>query len=48
VLYHLPSAKTENLGEQDSWLVSAIHELVARTLGGRIAYMNRRLIQELR
>jgi SulP family sulfate permease len=48
VLYHLPSAKIDNLEEDDSWLISTIHELVARTLGSRISYMNRRLIQELR
>ncbi|MGH8033857.1 MAG: SulP family inorganic anion transporter, partial [Lysobacterales bacterium] len=48
VLYHLPSAKMASLDEKDSWLVSSIHELVARTLGARISYMNRRLIQELR
>jgi CRP-like cAMP-binding protein len=48
VLYHLPSGTFESLDEADSRLVSSIHELVARTLGTRITYMNRRLIQELR
>lgn len=48
VLYHLPSDTFQNLDESDSRLVSSIHELVARTLGTRITYMNRRLIQELR
>ncbi|MEJ8566915.1 SulP family inorganic anion transporter [Elongatibacter sediminis] len=48
VLYHLSAATIAGLDEQDYRLVGSIHELVARTLGGRIAYMNRRLIQELR
>jgi SulP family sulfate permease len=48
VLYFLSSDRMANLDEKDSWLVSSIHELVARTLGMRISYMNRRLIQELR
>ncbi len=48
VLYHLPSNTFRSLDESDSRLVSSIHELVARTLGTRITYMNRRLIQELR
>jgi len=48
VLYHLPSNTFQSLDESDARLVSSIHELVARTLGSRITYMNRRLIQELR
>lgn len=48
VLYHLSSQNIASLDESDSRLVSSIHEVVARTLGGRISYMNRRLIQELR
>ncbi|HET6564371.1 MAG TPA: cyclic nucleotide-binding domain-containing protein, partial [Xanthomonadales bacterium] len=48
VLYHLPNESFQNLDESDPKLVSSIHELVARTLGTRITYMNRRLIQELR
>ena len=48
VLYHLSSKKMASMDESDSWLVSSIHELVARTLGARITYMNRRLIQELK
>jgi SulP family sulfate permease len=48
VLYHLASDMFQSLDESDSRLVSSIHELVARTLGTRITYMNRRLIQELR
>ncbi len=48
VLYHLPSETFDDLDASDPKLVSSIHELVARTLGTRITYMNRRLIQELR
>lgn len=48
VLYHLSAATIESLDERDSRLVGSIHELVARTLGARVSYMNRRLIQELR
>ena len=48
VLYHLSVANLSGLDAQDSRLVSSLHELVARTLGVRITYMNRRLIQELR
>jgi CRP-like cAMP-binding protein len=48
VLFHLPANTFDGLDAQDSRLVSSIHELVARTLGTRITYMNRRLIQELR
>ena len=48
VLYHLPSANFDSVDETGMSLNSTIHELVARTLGARISYMNRRLIQELR
>jgi SulP family sulfate permease len=48
VLYHLSAKKMAGMDASDPWLVSSIHELVARTLGARITYMNRRLIQELR
>jgi SulP family sulfate permease len=48
VLYHLSAKKIAGMDLSDAWLVSSIHELVARTLGARITYMNRRLIQELR
>lgn len=48
VLYHLSSDTIAGLDESNHRLVGSIHELVARTLGGRISYMNRRLIQELR
>ena len=48
VLYHLSAKTIAGLEEADHRLVGSVHELVARTLGGRISYMNRRLIQELR
>jgi SulP family sulfate permease len=48
VLYHLSSEKLARLDIDDLRLAASIHELVARTLGGRIAYMNRRLFLELR
>ena len=48
VLYHLSSEKMAELDSEDFRLAASIHELVARTLGGRIAYMNRRLLLELR
>ena len=35
------------LDDENFQLTASIHELVARTLGGRIAYMNRRLMLEL-
>jgi len=47
-LYHLSSEKLAELDSQDFRLAASIHELVARTLGGRIAYMNRRLMLEMR
>jgi SulP family sulfate permease len=48
VLYHLSAEKLARLDIEDMKLAASIHELVARTLGGRIAYMNRRLFLELR
>ncbi|MGK2924756.1 MAG: SLC26A/SulP transporter family protein [Lysobacterales bacterium] len=48
VLYHLSSEKLARFDIEDMKLAASIHELVARTLGGRIAYMNRRLFLELR
>jgi SulP family sulfate permease len=48
VLYHLTSEKLARLDVEDLKLAASIHELVARTLGGRIAYMNRRLFLEIR
>jgi len=48
VLYHLTSEKLARLDIENLQLAASIHELVARTLGGRITYMNRRLFLELR
>jgi SulP family sulfate permease len=48
VLYHLTSEKLAELDQENFRLAASIHELVARTLGGRIAYMNRRLLLEMR
>jgi len=48
VLYHLTSEKLARLDVDDLKLAASIHELVARTLGGRITYMNKRLFLELR
>ena len=48
VLYHLTSEKLARLDADDLKLAASIHELVARTLGGRITYMNKRLFLELR
>ena len=48
VLWHLTSERLSQLDEEHFQLVASIHELVARTLGGRITYMNRRLMLELR
>ncbi len=47
VLYHLDHDKLEYLDREDSQLAAAIHELIARTLGSRMNYMNRRLLVEL-
>jgi SulP family sulfate permease len=48
VLYHLSSESLAQLDSVDLKLAASIHELVARTLGGRIAYMNRRLFLEMK
>jgi SulP family sulfate permease len=48
VLYHLTSEKLAQLDTENPILAASIHELVARTLGSRITYMNRRLILELK
>ncbi|MGD2130373.1 MAG: SulP family inorganic anion transporter [Lysobacterales bacterium] len=48
VLYHLSSEKLRMFDIEDLKLAASIHELVARTLGNRISYMNRRLFLELR
>jgi SulP family sulfate permease len=48
VLYHLTSEKLAQLDTDDLKLSASIHELVARTLGNRITYMNRRLFLELK
>jgi SulP family sulfate permease len=48
VLFHLSAEKLARLDIDDLRLAASIHELVARTLGGRISYMNRRLFLELR
>jgi SulP family sulfate permease len=48
VLYHLTSERLARLDANDLKLAASIHELVARTLGGRISYMNRRLFLEIR
>ena len=47
VLYHMPARRLDQLDQQDSQLAAAIHELIARTLGSRMSYMNRRLLVEL-
>jgi|GEM_PF-1459552 len=48
VVWHLTTEKLSQLDKEHFRLVASIHELVARTLGGRITYMNRRLMLELR
>ena len=48
VLYHLTSEKLAQLDSENLMLTASIHELVARTLGNRITYMNRRLFLELK
>jgi SulP family sulfate permease len=48
VLYHLTSEKMAQLDRENLILAASIHELVARTLGNRISYMNRRLFLELK
>ena len=46
VLYHLSSESLARFDAEDLRLAASIHELIARTLGMRIEYMNRRLFQE--
>ena len=46
VLYHLSSENLAKLDDENLKLAASIHELVARTLGMRIEYMNKRLFQE--
>jgi SulP family sulfate permease len=48
VLWHMTAEKLSQLDREHFKLAASIHELVARTLGGRITYMNRRLMLELR
>jgi SulP family sulfate permease len=48
VLWHMTAEKLSQLDSEHFRLAASIHELVARTLGGRITYMNRRLMLELR
>jgi len=48
VLWHMTTEKLSQMDSEHYKLTASIHELVARTLGGRIAYMNRRLMLELR
>ena len=48
VLWHMTAEKLSQLDSENFKLAASIHELVARTLGGRITYMNRRLMLELR
>jgi hypothetical protein len=44
----MTAEKLSQLDNENFELAASIHELVARTLGSRIAYMNRRLMLELR
>jgi CRP-like cAMP-binding protein len=48
VLWHMTTEKLSQMDSEHYKLTASIHELVARTLGGRITYMNRRLMLELR
>ena len=48
VLWHMTTEKLSRLDGEHFKLAASIHELVARTLGDRIGYMNRRLMLELR
>ena len=47
VLYHMSSYNLHYLEGANPKLAAAVHELIARTLGSRINYMNRRLLLEL-
>ena len=46
VLYHLTAERQKRIDAGDLELAAVVHELVARTLGMRISYMNRRLFQD--
>jgi SulP family sulfate permease len=46
-LYHVDFEKMAQLSEMKQESLAAIHELIARTLSMRIAYMNKRLMLEL-
>ena len=48
LLWHMTAEKLSQLDSENFELAASIHELVARTLGSRISYMNRRLMLELR
>ena len=48
VLFHLTTEKLAQLDMENLKLTASIHELVARTLGNRITYMNHRLFLELK
>jgi SulP family sulfate permease len=48
VVYHLTTEKLAELDSDDLKLAAFIHELIARTLGNRITYMNKRLFLELK
>ena len=48
VLFHLTTEKMAQLDVENLMLAASIHELVARTLGNRISYMNHRLFLELK
>jgi CRP-like cAMP-binding protein len=48
VLFHLTTEKLAQLDMENLMLTASIHELVARTLGNRITYMNHRLFLELK
>jgi SulP family sulfate permease len=48
VLFHLTTEKLAQLDSENLKLTASIHELVARTLGNRITYMNHRLFLELK
>ena len=47
VLFYLSNAVVQSEDMADSRIAAAVHELVARSLGMRINYMNQRLLLEL-
>jgi SulP family sulfate permease len=47
VLHYLSLERIAELDTGNSQLAAVIHELIARTLGSRMSYMNRRLLVEL-